>query len=153
MKKEKLIMKVYRSRKSYFLYYLLILLTLFVVSYLYYKGYEFTPLKLILIGAFVLILIKFIEIHRIRDWWGITEDSFIESKSILNKNVREIEFNSISDIDLDQPLYKRLLGYGTINLRKILNEASITIKDINNPEEFIEVIQEAIKKSKSQSPK
>jgi hypothetical protein len=64
----------------------------------------------------------------------------------LSKNVREIDFSSISDLDLEQPLFKRILNYGNVNVRLFLNETSISIKNINNPGQFIERLQEIISK-------
>jgi len=98
---------------------------------------------------FIGMTIWLAEVNIVRNWWAITDSFLIESKSILNKNVREIDFNTISDIDLDQPLHKRLLGYGTIYIRKFLNEKSITIENIDNPERFINILQTAIQKRKA----
>ena len=98
---------------------------------------------------FIAIVIKVVEVNIIRDWWAITDSTFIESKSILDKNVREIDFNAIADIDLDQPLFKRILGYGTVNIRKFLNEKTIIVEDINEPDKFINILQEAIQKRKA----
>ena len=68
----------------------------------------------------------------------------IQSTGIFNKNVREIDFSSISDLDLDQSFFKRFLNYGNVNVRLFLNETSIKIHDISNPEEFIETLQRLI---------
>ena len=145
MKKEQILLKVWRSRKSYLFYYFLIFLILGGLGYFYYLKIEISTTTLIISLVAVLLIIKIIEIHRIRNWWAITESSFVESKGILNKNIRELDFASISDIDLNQGFYKRLLGYGTINVRRFLNETSIVINNINRPERFLNILQDAIR--------
>ena len=146
MKKEQILLKVFRSRKAYLSYYLFIAIIIGVLIFLYSSQGRVDSKILIVSAVFIAIVIKVIEINRIRDWWAITDSTLIESKSILNKNVREIDFNSIADIDLDQEWYKRILGYGTVNIRKFLNEKSIIVCDINEPVKFINILQEAIQK-------
>jgi len=119
--------------------------------YFYSNNIEISTLGWVIALGSVFILIKFIEIHRIRNWWAITENSFIENRGIVNKNIREIEFESISDLSLNQGLHKRILGYGTINIRRFLNEAAISVPNINKPEVFLNLLQEAIKLNKSKS--
>lgn len=144
MQKEKILLKVYRSRKLYLTYYLLILAILGYVGYSYYNGEPISQNFFIASVVIIILIIKITEVHRIRDWWAITDNSFIESKSILNKNVREIDFHSIADIALDQPFFKRLFGYGTIEIRKFMEEKSIIISNINSPERFINILRDAI---------
>lgn len=148
MKKEEILLKVWRSRKAYVPFYFLIIVIIGAFLYFYFKGVEISSNNIIIFVIVIILLIKFTEIHRIRDWWAITETSLVESRGIINKNIREIDFASISDIDLNQWIYKRILGYGTINIRRFLNEASISVKNINNPEKFLDILQDAIRKSK-----
>lgn len=148
MKKEEILLKVRKSRKSYFLLYFLILVGIFCLFYLPSRGIEITPKNLIISIIVMLVVIKFIEIDRVRDWWAITPSSFIESKGILNKNVREVDFVSMSDISLDQPWYKRIWGYGVVNIRIFLNETVLKVKDINDPEVFIDILKDAMRADK-----
>ena len=149
MRKDQILLKVFRSRMSHIHYYLMIFVILIINAFLYYTNKTMDLRVLIISVVFIVIVIWFIEVNIARNWWAITDTFLIESKSILNKNVREIDFNSIADIDLDQPLYKRFLGYGTIYIRKILNEKSITIEDVDDPVRFINILQEAIQKRKA----
>jgi uncharacterized membrane protein YdbT with pleckstrin-like domain len=115
-----------------------------LISYFYYKGNSLNSFALIISFLFIILIIKFTELHRFKDWWAITNTSIIQSTGILNKNVRDIDFSSISDLDLDQPFFKRILNYGNVNVRLFLNETSIKIIDINKPGEFIEELQRII---------
>jgi len=117
-----------------------------ILFYINYNGYEIEKSILIFSGVFILGIIILVEILQAREWWGVTEHSLVHSKSILNKSIREIDFSSISDLDLDKPFYKRILNYGTVNVRLFINETAICIKNINRPEEFIDFLQELISK-------
>jgi uncharacterized membrane protein YdbT with pleckstrin-like domain len=144
MLKEKILLKVHRSRKPYMIYYVMILALLGYIGYSYYMNNPVSNKFLIISFISILLIIKLTEIHRIRDWWAITEGSFIESKSILNRNIREIDFHTIADISLDQPLFKRIFNYGTVEIRKLIEEKSIVIPNINKPEKFINILRDAI---------
>jgi uncharacterized membrane protein YdbT with pleckstrin-like domain len=148
MKKDQILLKVFKSRKSHLHYYLMILIVILLNIFIYLNSKNLDYRIVLASLIFITIIFWFIEVDIVRNWWAITDTFLIESKSILNKNVREIEFNSIADIDLDQPLLKRILGYGTVNIRKYLNEKSIIIEDIDSPEKFINLLQEAIQKRK-----
>lgn len=150
MKEKRHLLKVRRSRKAYFLLYLMIFSVLFLIGYLNYKNYEISKFALIISIVFVVLMIKIIEVHRFRDWWAITNTSLIQSTGIFDKNIREIDFSSISDLDLDQPFFKRILDYGIVNVRLFLNETSIKIMDINKPEEFIRELQNKISINRKQ---
>lgn len=144
MQKEKILLKVHRSRKLYLIFYLLILASFFCLGYSFYKQ-KLIDEQFLLIFLGILFLVIFItEIHRIRDWWAITDNSFIESQGIFSKTIREINFQSIADIALDQSFLKRLLDYGTVELRKLMEERSIIIPNINRPERFINILRDAI---------
>jgi membrane protein YdbS with pleckstrin-like domain len=150
MKKRDYLIKVKKSRKSYFLLYLMVIFILSLIGYLFYKGYSINKFALIISFVFAFLILKFTEIDRFKDWWAITESSLIQSKGIFNKNVREIDFSSISDLDLDQTFFKRILNYGNINVRLFLNETSIKIVDITRPKEFIEEFQKIVSNNKNQ---
>jgi membrane protein YdbS with pleckstrin-like domain len=148
MKKRKYLIKVRKSRKSFFILYLMMFFVLGFLAYLWLNGNG--PEKIALISGiiFIILLIKYIEISVWKDWWAITENSLIQSTGILDKNVREIDFSSISDLDLDQAFFKRVLNYGNVNVRLFINETSIKIININKPRQFIDELQRLISKSR-----
>jgi uncharacterized membrane protein YdbT with pleckstrin-like domain len=120
------------------------LIIIFLLIFLFFNGYNIEKFQILISTVFILFSIVFIEIHRIKDWWAITNSSFVQSLSILNKNVREVDFSSISDLDLEQPFLKRILNYGDVNVRLFLNETSIKIKNISKPREFMEKLQDTM---------
>ena len=148
MQKKKFLLKVKRSRKNYFLVYLMVLGIIGTLIYLKVNGFMIPKSALIISIVFILLVIKFTEIHRMKDWWGVTNSGLIQSLGLLNKNVREVGFSSISDMDISKPLFKRFLNYGDVNIRLFLNETSIKMKDISNPDQFVEDFQLIISKNK-----
>jgi len=115
-----------------------------IVGFLIYlnrSGLTIPTFTLIISIGFILLLIIFTEIHRMKDWLGITNSNLIQSIGLLNKNVREVGFSSISDMDINKSLFKRFLNYGDVNIRLFLNETSIKMKDISNPGQFVEDFQ------------
>ena len=126
----------------------MVLIVAGVLIYFKKNGLDIPKLTLIISLVFIFILIKSVEIHRIKDWWGVTDSALIQSLGLLDKNVREVGFSSISDMDVCKPLFKRFLNYGDVNVRLFLNETSIKIKDINNPEQFVENFQRIISQNR-----
>jgi membrane protein YdbS with pleckstrin-like domain len=152
MKKSKnYLLKVKKSRKSYLFIYFLAIIVLFSLFYLNREGYEITSSVLVASLVFIVGIFFVTEVLHRREWWAITETALIHSISILNKNVREVGFSSISDMDLDKPLYKRFLGYGNVNIRIFLNETTIRVKNINSPEKFIKLLQDLISKNRRET--
>lgn len=148
MGKRKYIMKVRIARRSFLGIYLMILIVIFLMGYLNYSGIRPGTIAWVVSGAFVYFSIKYVEYHRWKDWWAVTDRSLIQSKGIFSKNVREIDFSSISDLDLEQAFFKRILNYGNVNVRLFLNETSIKIINITRPDEFIEKLQSLINDSR-----
>jgi hypothetical protein len=150
VEKNEILLKVYKSRKAYILYYFFSLIIIFSLIYLYFRGYVIESYVFWICFIFVLGIIYTTEIIHHREWWAVTNNSLIHSVSIVNKNVREVDFSSISDLDLDKPLYQRILNYGDVNVRLFLNETSIKIRHINSPEKFIKFLRGLILKNRSQ---
>jgi len=150
MKKRKYILKVRRARRSFLIFYIMALAIIFLLIYLYATGNNPSWIALIVAIIFIKFLIKLTEIERWKDWWAISDTSIVQSTGIFNKNVREVDFSSISDLDLDQSFFKRFFNYGNVNVRLFLNETSIKIADIARPSDFIEILQGLISERKKE---
>ncbi len=149
MVKKKFLIKVRTSRKRFIpLYIMSLIIILLLIYFPLVQGAKLLPFIWKLSIPFIVISIIYPEYYRIKDWWAVTETSLIQSQGLFDKNVREIDFSSVSDLDLEQILIKRLFNYGNVNVRLFLNETTITIKDINNPDDFIEDLQEIMSKRK-----
>jgi hypothetical protein len=149
--RRKYLIKVRRSRKNYLWIYMMILIIVGLRIYIRSINGSLDKITIYIALVFIIFLLKFVEIHRIKDWWAVTDSSIIQSTGLLSKNLRSIDFNSISDLDLDQSLYKRILNYGDVNVRLFLNDTSVSIKDINSPGDFIKQLQDIMSKRRSKS--
>lgn len=150
-KKRNYLLKVRRSRKSYSLMYFSALIIIGIMIYLLLKGYSLNW-QIILAGILVVFfIVKFAEVHRLKDWWAISDSSVVQSLGIFSKNIRSVDFSSISDLDLTQSIHKRILNYGDVNLRLFLNETSLCVNNINNPEGFINFLEDTMSKKKQSS--
>lgn len=147
--KREIILKVHKTRRAYFMAYFMCLVIIGILLYLYFKGYVLENYVLYPSVLFVLGVIYVTEILHHREWWAVTNNTLIHSVSILNKNVREVDFSSISDLDLDKPLFERILNYGDVNVRLFLNETSIKIRHISSPEKFIKFLRDLILKDRN----
>lgn len=142
--KERYLIKVRRSRKRYVLFYFMAFCVLGVLIYFMFNDYKINPVVLILSLLYVALTVKLTELHRVKDWWAITDHSLVQSTGIFNKNIREVDFSSISDLDLEKPLFKRIFNYGNVNVRLFLNDSAVKILDINRPEEFVKDLENLI---------
>lgn len=147
MAKEEFLAKAKRSRKVYVPVYLLVIIGVGYGVYYHVSGNVLETYQIVVGVVAMLFALKFTEYHRFRDWWGITDNALIESRGILNKTLRKITFPAISDIDVHIPFYKRLFGFGDINVRLYSDKTNFTIKNINYPDDFADILQNKISNS------
>jgi len=93
-------------------------------------------------GVFILGSLKMTEIHRLSNKYHIGNMHFIHIKGILNKISRSLDFFAISDLDVSQTAWQRILGYGDVNVRLFSKDSTSTIKNINKPHRFAEILKE-----------
>jgi len=137
----KSLLKVRTSRKSYLFVYLLILILIGVILYIKYNG-RYLNSK-VFIGVIVLIIIgiKSTEFHRLYTYYEITSHYAIISKGIFTRDIKRIFIPTISDIVLKQNVWQRILNYGNVKIHRYTAGAIIDVKNINNPKNFIEVLE------------
>jgi hypothetical protein len=91
--------------------------------------------------ALIIALAPLAEAVRIfADWWVeryiITNRRVMEVKGIINKHVRDSALEKVNDVELDQSVVGRILGYGTV---QIITGSDIGInrfRRISNPVRF-----------------
>ncbi len=141
---EKKILRVHNSRKVYLFIYLMMIIVAGLIIYI--KVMDLSLNKFALIGAvsFILLGILFTEIHRKRIFYQITPLYLIHNKGILSRKSKKILLESIVDIDLNQKLWQRLLGYGSIEVHAASGANIIKLKNINEPEKFVDLLEEQV---------
>ena len=150
-KTKKYFMKVSNSRKLYLPIYFMILILIAVVIFIKYNDLNLSTPVLILVGLFIFSAIKFTELHRWRNSYEINKDSFVHNKGILNRKTRSMEFLAISDTELRQNFWQRLLNYGNVSVRLYSGESDNPAKNINNPKKFANCLQKMIHAKRRES--
>ena len=150
-KATKYFMKVSNSRKLYIPIYLMILVLITVVLFIKYKGLSLNNTVLILVGLFILFAIKFTEVHRWSSSYEINKDSLVHRKGILNRKTRSMDFLAISDTEVKQNFWQRLLNYGDVSVRLYSGESDNPAKNINNPKKFARCLQKMIHAKRKES--
>ena len=146
-KKEKIkkyFMKVSNSRKIYLPIYFMILVLIAVVIFIKYNDLNLSTPVFILVILFILFSIKITELHRWSNSYEITKDSLVHNKGILNRKTRSMDFLAISDTEVKQNIWQRLLNYGDVSVRLYSGESSNPAKNINNPKKFARCLEKMI---------
>jgi len=91
--------------------------------------------------ALLLALIPLVEIFRIvADWMNerylITNRRVIEVRGIINKHVRDSALEKVNDVEMDQSVLGRLLGYGTVQIITGSDIGMNMFRRISNPVRF-----------------
>ena len=143
------IMKARTSRKLYIPLYLMILILLAVILYIWVSGLSLNKIALMGVIVFGVIAFLFIEIHRLKDLYEIKPNSLVHSHGIISKKIKSVDFLAISDLDVSQNVMQRIFNFGNVNVRLFSGKESATsIKNINNPREFAEFLEETMNKKK-----
>jgi hypothetical protein len=92
-------------------------------------------------AAIVVALVPAVEVIRIAlDWWNeryiITNRRVMEVRGIINKNVRDSALEKVNDVELNQSIVGRVLGYGTVQIITGSDIGVNQFRRISNPVRF-----------------
>lgn len=141
---EKNTLKVHNSRKIYIPVYIMIFVLIGTVIFIKYNGLKLNNYVWWVVIIFVILAIKYTEIHRFTNWYKITPDSLVHKQGILNKKIKNLDLSAISDIDIYQNFWQRMLGYGNISVRLFSEVSHTEIKNINDPVKFGNILEKSI---------
>ena len=142
MTEEKSVMRLRTSRKTYFFIYLMIFILMSTVIFIKISGKELNKLVFEGVLAFSAILIIFTEIHRFKNLYEINSHSLIHSKGIFVRKTKRVDLLSVSDADSKRNPWQRMLNYGDVNVNLYSGGSSVPVKNINNPEKFVDFLEE-----------
>lgn len=143
--------KVRTSRKAFFFIYLMIFILITTMVFIKISGKELNKLAFEAVLVFSAILISFIEIHRFRIFYGVTDLSLVYSKGIFARITRKVDLSSISDADSKQTTWQRLLDYGDVDARMFSKDSTLQIKNINAPEKFADFLEKKMYEKRKES--
>jgi len=136
------ILSVRNSRKAYLLVYLMVLILIIALIIFYIKGYALNKIAIFSSLFFVYIAIKSTEIHRLNNRYEIKPTTLTHVKGIINKVSKKVDLASISNVDIRQNLWNRMLGFGNVNVFICSGAGCIEIKNINSPHRFAEFLEQ-----------
>ena len=79
------------------------------------------------------------------DQYIITPDEVIIKKGIYSKGEHAIQFDTIKSADIQQNIFSRQLGYGTIILRSIIGSNPIFLEDVPEPQKYIHLFDPEVR--------
>jgi hypothetical protein len=135
---------IYNTRKVYIPIYLMAILLVAAVISLKINGHELNKYALIGAGLFALASIKMTEIHRLTNKYEIGDSTLDHIQGLFSKINRKLDFFAISDLDVSQTPWQRMLNFGDVNVRLFSKESVAKIKGISNPLRFANILQERI---------
>ena len=143
----KRIRKLRPSRKLYMPYYsMIVILTLFLI-YIKYTGRIINDTAFNVVLFFAIVIIAVTEIHRIGESYHLTSSSVILDTGYFGILSKRMEFEAISDIQILQGPWQRLLNFGDVQLFKF--GPGPIMKNINRPNAFVNELEQIIIKAKA----
>jgi uncharacterized membrane protein YdbT with pleckstrin-like domain len=132
------------SRKVYIPFYLMVFILIGAILYIKINNLLLNPIAIIAAVLFIIIILNFTEFHRLNNSYEINVNSLIHKKGILKRVTKNIDFLSISDIDVSQSLWQRLFNFGDVNVRLFSLDTTTSIKNISNPNDFAKFLESKI---------
>ena len=134
--------KITNSRKRYIPLYFLVLVLGGFVLYLYFNGRPLNKYALWAAIVFIVLAIKYTELHRIYQNYAISSHYLIHTKGFFNKSSRKIFVANISDVVLKKNVLQRMLDYGTLEVHSFSEgKPLVSITDINHPQNFLNILK------------
>jgi membrane protein YdbS with pleckstrin-like domain len=144
-KKEKEgVLKQRSSRKLYIPFYLMIILLIGLMGFIFFSGKALNTFALICALVFVFFVVKLTELHRLTNLYEINPSTLIHTVGLVNRNSTRTDFFAISDVDITQTAWQRILNYGDIEIRLFSRDNVTKVKDIDDPESFVEFLEKCM---------
>ena len=151
MADEKVLLVLRRSRKSYSIEYACAAFLIILLLILFARGTVVAKsIVSVVIGIAVLALVS-AEVASLFSSYTITQQKVIITKGLIKKQTKNVHFiplGFVPEINLKQGRIQRLLNIGTVFIHGS-GENSFEIKDVDNPQRILELIEELIEMNKA----
>lgn len=131
------LLKVRSSRKVYIPVYLMIFILLFTIGAIKYMGRELNSFAFRITLIFSVLCMLMTESHRFRNLYEINNSSLIHTKGILFQSTKRTDLLSVSDAEIKQNPWQRMLNYGTVEAAVFSKDSMTVMHDIDKPMEFV----------------
>lgn len=142
MEEEEISLSVRNSRKMYVPAYLMIIFLGLVFLFLKINEYDINNTALVLAGFFSILILLSTETHRLKRKYEITPYSAVKIEGYLNKVAKRIDLLAISDVEISQSWWKRLLNFGSVHIHLFSLESKTQIDNINKPVFFVNILEQ-----------
>lgn len=153
MKKGKIkseFLRIRTSRKLYIPFYAMSVVLLIFLAYIKFSGRPLSDFSVKLVIAFVILVFIVTEIHRLGNLYEINERSVVHTNGYFSTVSKRVEFGAISDIDILQGPWQRIMKFGHITLFKF--SEGPTLKNINRPKDFVDYLQNKMRVFRTRGP-
>lgn len=147
-KRSDAVLKARVSRKTYLFFYLMVIAIWGVIAYLYYAGSPPGRTAVIAAVVFTFFVIKSIEVYRWSILYEIKPLGLIHTRGIFSRKSKRVDYLAISDFDVSQTLWQRILGFGDVNIRIFSTDSMTSVKNINKPYKFLNILSETMDKKR-----
>lgn len=131
-------MKITSCRRQFLVEYLLAALCFGI--FVYFDNIFFIPLSGICLG--------FAELMRIRRHILFDEKKISVVDGILSKKIHAIYLENVSDVTVEQGLWQRMMGYGSIVLRSNSGTENLKFPAVRRPYNVVNVLEARIESNK-----
>ncbi len=149
-KDDKILMVLRPSRKAYSIEYACSFFLLLLLGALFLKGVAVVNSISYLVSGLALVALLSAEIARLLSTYTITQQKVIITKGFIKQQTKSVHFiplGFVPEINLKQGRLQRLLNYGTVFIHGS-GENSFEIKDVDDPQRILELIEELIEKNR-----
>lgn len=144
------ILKLRTSRKLYIPFYFMALVLIIFLVYIKFSERPLNEFSIKLVIAFIIIVIIVTEIHRLGNLYEINDRSVVHTNGYFSTVSKRVEFGAISDIDILQGPWQRIMKFGHITLFKF--SEGPTLKNINRPKDFVDYLQNKMRNFRTRGP-
>jgi uncharacterized membrane protein YdbT with pleckstrin-like domain len=148
MGKEDTILSTTNSRKLYIPIYFMGVFLLLLILFLELKGFSINKSVFLVTVIFIFLLILGTEIHRLKSKYEISANSVVHIEGYINKTAKRIDLFAISDVDVSQKWWQRILNFGNVSVHLFSAESTTPIKNINNPKNFALILEQQMRKKR-----
>ncbi len=128
-------------------------LLLLMVAISMFMDTAVTPLMTYAVSGVAVFALASAEVNILLTRYKIMEEKLIITKGFIKQDKKSIYFHPLGfvpDINIKQGRFQRMLNYGTVFIKEG-GSNSLELKNINNPQNVLKIIEERIEANRSVS--
>ncbi len=135
--------RIMSAQRGFVHYYLLALALLGIVVYHVQNGTYIHPALLGTILSIALIGVVYPNIKRYAKYCTVAPEQIVYHEGLLHKRRKSFFVSSLTDIDVHQNLWQRIIGCGDLVVKSY--EGPVVIRNISQPRETAEYVEHLVR--------